>query len=426
MEDISSITIRSLSRSLLCPETEELQTKVYCILIQSIWDELPEEITIRQVAELLGTHLDLSGVSETHISNALYELLEVKKDKRLYTEDQIYQKSQMLVKTQPSNKPFEILYDIFIEKVQFYIKDIDDYQKSVFRRLLEEALIILSESVEDMIAAIYNKKEPISETLLDIIEKRWREIINEYDSRFIEKLREISNISLYALKEFFADKDRISLVLGALGTVFIYRAFLCVDPELKKLNKLIFNNSFIFIDTNILISYICKGSLENEEVTWLLNECNKNLGIDIIMIDDTIEEYNRIILKDTVKYKIQTQTGIPNLEFAERDIPMGYYNKWSNTSWNAYVKYLERGVEIFHNDFHSKVNSEAIECGKEYLLAKKSINDAIPAGKYKDDGAINHDIKLIYTGHKQYDAQHEDTPSFIFTRDRTLIKAEKN
>lgn len=417
----NTTVLRSLSHSLQAPNVVDLRVNTYSALIQSLMPGLPDDFLVEDVEQYLKKAYGFSNVSKLLISKSL--ILLSRRDPSKKEEIMTFNKSDFTLPSE-GKKPFNELVEMLISKISLHGMELDDYQKILVENLLECTLFQMSEALDDVIASFYNGKSCLNDQILTEISSAWRENLKRYDCTYIERFDKISAVAIDALKSLFTEKDRIGEFLGIIGQILVYRGFVCADPELKKLTRDIFSKTFLLIDTNVLISYLCQGSLSNDEVVWLLDSC-KDIGIQIKILEDTKSEYERTLLKDTVRHSLLRSKEDADLLFGERDIPLGYSNKWYRLgSWNKYIKYLEEGPD----NFLKKLNGEIVktEISEDvYRKAYLRVQESVRMDKYKEPNAIKHDARLIASGHKiRQNITDPPFPSFVLTREKKLVKVE--
>ncbi|GAG08008.1 unnamed protein product, partial [marine sediment metagenome] len=251
--------------------------------------------------------------------------------------------------------PFNKMLELLVVKISLHGMELDEYQKVLVADLLECTLFKMSEAIDEVIACFYEGKSCLSDQILTEIITTWKKNLKKYDRTYIEKLDEISDVAITGLKALFTEKDKISEFLGIIGQILVYRGFVCADPQLEKLTKDIFRQTFLLIDTNVLISYLCQGSLDNDEIVWLLDSC-KEIGIKIKLLEGTKDEFERTLLKDNIRHSILTSKDDADLNFGDRDIPLGYTRRWHKLgSWKKYIRYLEGGPDTFLKKFNGEL-----------------------------------------------------------------------
>jgi hypothetical protein len=181
----------------------------------------------------------------------------------------------------------------------------------------------------------------------------------------------------------------------------------------------------VIFDTNILISAASIGSLYNTRIEWMIEEL-KNLEIKIFISDLTLEEFRRTIKKDDLYYRVFKSSG-ENLDFASRDIAVGYQKYFiSKMNWDGYMEYLINfpGNFVQENNINvipfSLIKIDQDKLDKLFSL----LNKYIKSEKKKDYKTLLHDAILIEGSDISLRKMIEEEFSpIIVTRDNSLIKA---
>lgn len=322
-----------------------------------------------------------------------------------------------------ANKIVEAFSNGFYEFVRKQTGNLDSYQKVFVSRALDRIVSHLLERLGDTAASFFTGASPSPDG------KDFREIVkdsvNEIREPTIENAEIVKSAIGPAFEEALSNPTKeFAQGLEQVTSAYVMLRVLNADPGLRAVQEELFSSCDLFLDTNVLIAYLCEESARHEYTNWLLRATG-SLQVNIWLSEITLAEFNRSV--DTAgylykKYYKQELSG----ELLNNEIARTYLQQYRNTlSWEEYVERLVEKLDEMTSDYAidtllyeenfiepvqlanvHKIVSQATMVGLEgraydvvdhdaySLLLIQRLRRANPDGPFSSPWFLTHDSKL--------------------------------
>jgi hypothetical protein len=225
------------------------------------------------------------------------------------------------------------------------------------------------------------------------------------------------------------------------GQVYYVAELLNLDPSLQNLQRVRFERTTLFLDTNLLLPLVHPHDDAHSPVRRMISLC-QSVGFQIVYADRTAEEFDALITAADKEYALTPPFDVANAsalaEVVENPILRGWLESFQDhkASWSQYRARIgawrnvleEDGVEIFC--LPSNNNSTRLQKLKaEYSKVRRSRNGEIK--KPKRPLAVDHDSCLVAAVEDLAAEANEDEPDpfgslfWVITRDRHLAEGAR-
>lgn len=425
------ITIKNYSRIAFDPNIVDTKKKVYVGIvvdaIASLYSETRKtSFDIEEICSILKKKFSLPTIPSLLVREALLELSYkniVKEEHRRWS----LLNYESLVKSLENNE--ESMITAINETIRLTIgRKLDSEEVSVLSACVEAILAEVGKIIENDIDSIIFQKDRPLEFFLDV-PQAVTEVIEKYSSAYLEHPSKLQEYITQGIVETFQKApDLFSKAMGKIASAIVMVRLITQDPELSKLNKKTFKDCIIVIDTNVLFSLVCKGSKLHDVATMLMDVA-KDLGIKIYVQDITLDEFEKILTKDTVRYYSQKGNYI-DPKFSLRDIPRTFYKyKDEYGDWQGLISTLKQSFPLLKEKYNLEIypSKDTTHDEKELEKICRYIEDSqTRIDVLKDVETLQHDAKSILViqdlRRKMGKVDVINAPWFL-TRDVGVVKA---
>jgi len=323
-----------------------------------------------------------------------------------------------------------------IENVGKSIKNVvdplaDPLLCSITREVIQETfyassvkLYSLLSSKEDIISAIDNNSN---------IENQLSEKLKTF---LILQKNTTADDVIKGIRVFLSNLDAIQrYYIGNLHRRVFYFQILNLDPRLQDIQKKSFENIKLYLDTNVVMNYLCDGTKLYQAVCDILNT-SISLGVKLYVSPITIRE-SEALINDALRHSVyinnekiwKIMQASPNS--LSNPVIESFKRQKSihpNLNWEAYVSplknledYLLANNVLLEKEFTDDIEKDAIyeEVYKEISIIKNE----------KDDGVRVHDASnfvLIHKLREKYKGTLLGSSVWLITLDNKLPKLDRH
>ncbi len=418
------LSLRELSRIAFDPSFPDLQLQVYRSLVLSVLStrRVGQVVVVEEVSRELSVNLGLETVPSLLVASALTSL---EKDGIVIHEEPVWRLTKPVML--PAESPLDKLHKGFLETLKTRFGETDRYQEQIGLASFEDLVISLVEDLgQRAVALLLGKPREALRGLNipSIVATRFSSFAGSY----VERIAELEKAVTAAILEVFERLE--GTWLDALGTV-VNRAVICrimaAEPATIALTGRLFRDMAIVLDTNVVFALVCKGSVEHKETRWIA-EAAKSLGIELVVQDSTLGEFERTITKDTLRFRAQ-QGSYLDPAFASRDLPRTYYRfKQEYGDWYGLVAAVRLGVSKLNEDFGIRtIPTKSVDLPPDLTRpAAQLIQEETRLERPKDEDALEHDARSIVFIHAQREGPERPRIGnpWMLTRDYGLLRAD--
>jgi len=417
-----------LYKLLTNPRTKDIKINAYESLIYDTFLENGGKIRIEDVIKLAERKFYLTNLSRLLIIKVLKSLEEegniIKKGNIYVIEDKFFSKIKENYKNNKNN------YENFIEYIISCVNNMVDPQlttteKKMVESFLQRTLFEIFNRYTDNVVEIYGGRVsfiPLPQ-LEDVINEIFEESVTEKSER--ELL--IQDAFLRTLKKLFYHPTEIfSTGLRIIANRHLLYKIIVKNPPTEKITLDIFKKVKLFIDTNILISYLCKESQMHDITNGLLKESHK-LGAQIFLSNWTEGEFRNTLNHAKYLLDVSRRKKIKP-EIFENEILQTFLRRKNEKEWIDFLKELSLAFSIMEKEgiiLKRKCKDDDVtsEIDNVEKVIKKGLREL---GVERHPSLILHDAKMItYV----QNIREEKTPSigtvWFLTRDYRLKEIEK-
>jgi len=370
----------------------------------------------------------LTNISPLLLDSAITYLLShnaIERTTRTYSITQ--EKVEILIKEKKIvkriyNKLINSLGDKVVEILGY---DLDRHQRFAINNAFEKSLLEIFENMsENTLHFLNQRKDPSNISFLKTIIIKNAALIQEPTIDNAKRIMEVLPEAINML--FINPSSDFSKGLLMVSNKHVMWRILGTDPELSSLRDDIFSNMVLLLDTNILISSLCEGSLRHKHTNWII-EVTKSFGLELQIADNTITEFNDAINHANYIYNLHKGKELSS-RILNNEITSTFYtfrNKY--TDWYGFIAKLKEGftdfidkwdvVEVNTDNFNiditkiDKIIEIIKEVDQEYMRQRPThiarhdaINIMVIQALRKETGAdftshwyLTHDGKLLET-----------------------------
>lgn len=352
--------------------------------------------------------------------------------------------------TKQAKKRLKQAYELMQQAEKHFDKELSEY---VGRRLstvinpFAEAL--LCKTVKEVIQSIFYrnsmKLRKVVEGKLDLAcilesdvdaEKELRGRLETFTSIQSDATDATTEASIEGIKWFMANLDDLQKhFIASMHHRVFYFQILNVDPRLQRIEDACCKSLRIYLDTNVLVRYLCEGSSFHEPIVDVVN-MSKKLGIKISISSKTLQESERLVksargfsthLEDS---KIGVALLASSIAVNNPIIETFLVKRRDNPElkWSGYVSRFT-DLEIFLVTEDIEVSDDDlgdITMDESFPIVRKAVKDA--KGVLASPEIIDHDsynIVLIQKLRKKYPATMLGSSVWLLTIDNKLPKADR-
>ncbi len=223
--------------------------------------------------------------------------------------------------------------------------------------------------------------------------------------------------------------------IGNLHRRVCYFQVLNVDPRLQQIQKENLSKIRLYLDTNVAIEWLCKGTWSHQAVSDVL-EASKSLDIKLFISPITMKEIEGVITEG-LKYGHFLQDGRVTrvLQVGSRKVRnpvvegfLGLKNKHQNLNWNAYISPFKNLEELLlnHGVIVEKECCENLTSDESYPKVYKEIIDI---KQESGPNILEHDASnfiLMQRLRKIYPGTVIGSSVWLITFDKGLLRLDRN
>jgi len=325
-----------------------------------------------------------------------------------------------------NEEEYKNFVDAIISCVNNYLEEcLNTEEKNLVEGAFKRVIFEIFQRYTDNIVEIYGGKTsfvPMPQ-LEEITKRVFGEMILKDDERkFL-----IQEAFSEAIKKLFYNPPEVfSLGLRLLANRHLLYKIIVKNPPTEKLTEDIFKKAKLFIDTNILISYLCKGSHMHDITVNLLKETVK-LGSRIFVSNWTLIEFHNALSYANHLYNL-FKRGELKTNSMENEILKTFLDLPRKTDWTEYIRNIAIALENLDKDGII----EKIECKDEGIMEKtdllktliRSALDRLSLDRHPD--VIMHDAKMLAYVQSRRDVNTLTIGAeWFLTRDYRLKEIEK-
>ncbi|MCK4825807.1 hypothetical protein KA005_59210, partial [bacterium] len=242
--------------------------------------------------------------------------------------------------------------------------------------------------------------------------------------------------TIEGIKRFMANLNDVQRhYIATLHHRVFYFQILNIDPRLQKIQDACFKFLRIYLDTNVLVRYLCDGSSLHEPITDIVTMARK-LGVRILISSKTLLETERLVnaARSFSGYLEDSQIGTALLSspiamsnpIIEAFIAKRRLNP--RLKWSGYASRFVN-LEIFLVTEDIEVNDDGFSNITEddsYPLVHRAVSDV--KGLLISPEVINHDtynIVLVQNLRNKYPATMLGSSVWLLTIDSKLPRVDK-
>lgn len=250
------------------------------------------------------------------------------------------------------------IYNIMLNSLGNEVSEIlgiklDRYQLYSIKNAFEKSLFEILENMSQNAVNFLNQSDtPTNISSLQRIILTNAENIKEPT---IEKAKKIMETLPQAVNSIFLNPSSdFSKGLLMVSNKHVMWRILGTNPELSNLRTDIFSEMALLLDTNIIISSLCKGSLRHEQTNWIL-DTTRSIGLDLLVSDNTIKEFHDALRHaGYIYYKYKGKE--LNSEILNNEITSTFYScKEKYADWKIFITKMQEDFEDFINIWSIKV-----------------------------------------------------------------------
>ncbi len=321
----------------------------------------------------------------------------------------------------------------------------------------EEFLGYVVSSIQNRFDAVFSEEEThtlkdiIERVLFDVLENHTETVMAFYDGKpsFLraESLQEIIDtcvedtqwsdeemglqmpdaVFLALRKELSDPSDSFAIELREIANRHFMFKMLVHDPSMKAVERDLFNNCEIFVDTNILMSLLCEASLMRDVTIHLLNEA-KNLGARIYVSNWTIREFQQSLTHASWLYESYKSKRV-DVNLVENEIVRTYFEiPEKERNWLDYVNSLSAGISKLKEDgMVEEVECDEMEIFDEIPEVTRVVGRELSHRNIeRHPSIIKHDVRMLLTVQRRRKEEEVTIgTTWFLSRDYRLIEIEK-
>jgi hypothetical protein len=352
---------------------------------------------------------------------------------RLCTEGYaVNDKGTWVVKSVPAGPEGPNRFTLVVDEVVRRVKDrhgsVDAYQRVVVERSLERVLYAIFDELGSEVARILKENES-SAKAFQSIERIVRDTFTGFKAAELGDTDKLRESTITSLKDVFEKPTpSFSEAIWRIGSAYVALRVLAADPHLSEMRRDAFSGGLLVLDTNVVLDLVCEGCSAHVASRSLLKSC-MSLGYKVVVQKSTEEELNRIIAKDTLRFKAQ-RVGYLDLSFAARDIPKTFYeNRSKFRDWYAYIAHLKLEYSNLLSEFRiERQDFESLDLEVADLAEAARIVAAQPSPleKTKDRDAVDHDsVSLVAIQNLKVSSPSVLAGPWFVTRDNGVLRASR-
>jgi len=406
------------------PKTKDLKIKSYESLIYYAFLNDGGNTSVERILQIANEDLNIAEPSKLIIDSIIAGWVKegkVEKRGNSYALD----KTILSYIEKESHKNKEE-YEEFISHVLSSVNNLLDNilrqdERGLVTGIINRTLFEIFRDYTDNIVEIYGgttSSVPIPQ-LEEIINRAFKETLFHDPERRLEIQEAFTN----AIKKlFYNPTEKFSIGLRQLANRHLACKVIQKNPPTEKISENIFKEAKLYLDTNILISYLCEKSHLHDVTVGLIRESAAR-GVKFYVTNWTKIEFYQALDNANNLYNY-FKKGKLKAASMENEILKTYLNSPQDESWG---EYLQRISNEFENlDKNGPI--EFVDCDtSQYGDKVESIRYLIDKSIERSPDLILHDAKMIaYVQYNRKDITELTVgTSWFFTRHYILKEIER-
>jgi hypothetical protein len=268
--------------------------------------------------------------------------------------------------------------------------DLTESIQDLINRVINEILHDYAESVTDFYLGKF--KSPTRESIEEKINRYSAEVIKK-DENFINMFNRVT-LKIFR-KEFITPSKEFAFALRLFAVKHLMSKILIKDPDTSKVSKGIFQNTKLFLDTNVLIPLLCTSNPLNSIINQLVFE-TKKLNACICLSNWTMDEFRNAIDNAKYVYKKIKSGRVKPLSIENEIISSFYELPDEKKEWISYISELRNNITNLI-DTHI---IDILKCNDPDASSLQKVENLITQDYYqkgirKRGELINHDAKIL-------------------------------
>ena len=359
-----------ISRLLLDKHSSKPRNEVHNLLFEmGLFSnmKLKDWLTLKEVQESISYEIGIDSYPLEPLKRAASRLLE---EKRIRVKVEQNEKFYSLEKVRKEQlKKYETEVDELYNKIT---NDLIEKIKNDIGELNKKEIESIYEVFDSTLSSIFTATENISTTILISGKEKMKENIIDVPSEFRKHLRRIDKYKLRRSlgsnlrKLIINPSEEMKMYLFLSANMSFIMKLLNLDPECQSLEKDIFSNVILYLDTNIIISALFPTHELHEMTCEVLKESVK-LGIQLKITSRTLTELDNVLTRaDNMYHKARTSSKsrfyIPENTIIETYVR---YAETKGDTWETFLsvtkKYKNRLEKKYNVKFDDTDYMESIE-----------------------------------------------------------------
>jgi predicted nucleic acid-binding protein len=342
------IIYTQISRLLLDKSSSEPRNEIHNVLFEiGIFSnmKLKEWLTFEEIKNSLSYEIGVKSYPSQPLKRAI---------SRLQKENRIKIKEEHDIKYYSLDKER-------IEQFKQYIKEMNEVYNRIINNLVEEIkkdyetlsrknIDTISEVFDLTLSSIFTTMENVSSTILITKSSKSEKIILDFPSRFRKHLRKIGNpklrqvVSNKIIDSFQnPSKDMKKYSLMCANSSFILK-LLNLDPDCQRLERNLFSNIVLYLDTNILISALYPAHELHDLTHEVLKESMK-LGVNLYVTERTLKELDNSLSRANEMFS-KSSSPTKSKYYIPENIIIETYVRFSESKGDNWETFLSANKQI--------------------------------------------------------------------------------
>jgi len=358
-----------IANLVLNPRSNDVKLETYSSLILDVlFEEKNRQLNFNEISESIKTKFSLTNISPLILEDTIKHLISNEIIENKNSDYSITQENLKIIKTEKNkvNNVYNKLLNSLGDEVAIILGiKLDRHQLFLIRNVFEKSLYEIFENMSQNALYFLNQsKVPPNISSLQKIILKHAEIIKEPTIDNAKKIREVLPEAIYSI--FVRPSSDFSKGLLMVSNKHVMWRILGTDPELSSLRADLFSNMALLLDTNIVISSLCEGSVRHRHTNWIL-DTTKSVGLELLISDNTITEFHDALNHANYIYTKHKGAEL-SMQILNNEITNTFYTyKEKHTDWHGFITRLKEDFA----DFMNKWNIRALNTSDFNIDIKK-------------------------------------------------------
>lgn len=361
LRDSKKMEYIQISRFLLDKRASEPRDEVHNILFEmGIFSnmKLKEWLSLEQIRKSIAYEIGLDTYPLEPLKRAASRLLEENRIKMKETENvEVYalvleRKEEFKKSKTEIDELHKKITNYLVEKIEKEVGELNRKDNETACEIFDLTLTTIFTAMENVSTTILCGAETKSDKLFMNVPKEYRKNLRKISDAKVRKsisnnIKDIIHNPLAELKKYF---------LYCANTSFIVK-LLNLDPECQVLEKGIFSDFVLFLDTNVLISALYPAHELHEITHEVLKESNR-LGVQLKVTSRTLAELDRVLNSADNIYSKTQRSAKSRFYIPENTIIETFvrYAEIKGDTWQTFLLASKRQTKVMDRKYNIQLD----------------------------------------------------------------------